>query len=143
MRTLETETPLRERKEVAQTPRADYALKAYRILYFGFIAAPFLAGLDKFFNFMVNWTQYLSPIISNNIDAHAFMRLVGIVEMVAAVIIALRPRIGGLIVAFWLWGIIINLLSIPGYYDIALRDFGLSLGALSLSFLARAYRYYP
>jgi hypothetical protein len=112
---------------------------AYKILYFGFIIAPLLAGLDKFFNLLVQWRVYLSPIVTRMIDAQPFMKIVGIIEIVAALIVAFKPRLGALIVAFWLWGIIINLLTIPGFYDIALRDFGLSLGALALAFLAREY----
>ena len=113
--------------------------KAYQILHFGFVAAPILAGLDKFFDFLVFWPHYLSPLISNIINAQVFMKTVGAIEIVAAIIVAVKPRYGAFIVVFWLWGIIINLLTIPGFYDIALRDFGLSLGALALCFLAKEY----
>ncbi len=115
------------------------AYRAYKILYVGFILAPILAGLDKFFNLLTDWTQYLSPLISNLINAQVFMKIVGVIEVAAGIIIILKPRIGGYIVAFWLWGIIINLLSIPGYLDIALRDFGLSLAALALANLSDEY----
>jgi hypothetical protein len=73
------------------------------------------------------------------INAQIFMKAVGVIEIAAAVIVLVKPRYGAFIVAFWLWGIIINLLTIPGFYDIALRDFGLSLGALALGFLAKEY----
>jgi hypothetical protein len=113
--------------------------KAYKILHFGFVAAPILAGLDKFLDLLVNWTIYLSPIVSHMIDARVFMKIVGVVEIAAGIIVAVKPRYGAFIVAFWLWGIILNLLTIPGFFDIALRDFGLSLGALALGFLATEY----
>lgn len=112
---------------------------AYRILYFGFIAAPLMAGLDKFAGLLVQWPIYLSPIISNMMDANIFMRIVGVIEIGAAVLVAIKPRLGAVVVAVWLWAIILNLLTIPGYYDIALRDFGLSLGALALGYLAKEY----
>ncbi len=117
--------------------RTDQSRAAYQILYFGFIVAPIVAGLDKFFNVLVDWSFYLSPLVSNIIDARLFMNLVGVVEIAAGVLVAVKPRIGAFVVAAWLWGIILNLLTIPGYYDIALRDFGLSLGALALGFLAK------
>ena len=113
------------------------AYKAYRILYLGFIALPIIAGLDKFFNFLVDWSIYLSPMVSNMVNAQIFMGFVGIIEITAGLVVAFRPKLGAFVVAFWLWGIILNLLTIPGYYDIAFRDFGLSLGALALGFLAR------
>jgi hypothetical protein len=113
--------------------------KAYKVLHFGFVAAPILAGLDKFFDLLVNWTQYLSPIVSHMMNAQGFMKFVGVVEIAAGIIVAVKPRIGAFVVAFWLWGIILNLLTIPGFYDVALRDFGLSLGALALGFLAQEY----
>jgi hypothetical protein len=113
--------------------------KAYKILHFGFVAAPLAAGLDKFFDILVNWSIYLSPLVSKMINAQAFMKVVGIVEIAAGILVAVKPKYGAFIVAIWLWGIIINLLTIPAYYDVALRDFGLSLGALALGFLAKEY----
>jgi hypothetical protein len=115
------------------------SFKAYRVLHVGFVVAPLLAGLDKFFNYMVDWSQYLSPIISNMIAAETFMKIVGVIEILAALLVLFKPKIGGYVVAAWLIGIVINLLSIPGYYDIALRDFGLSLGALAFAFLSEEY----
>jgi len=112
---------------------------AYRILYVGFIIVPAIAGIDKLFNALVDWSIYVSPLISNMINAQLFMQIVGVIEIAAALLVAFRPRVGAFVVAFWLWGIILNLLSIPGYYDIALRDFGLSLGALALGYLAKEY----
>jgi hypothetical protein len=113
-------------------------LRAFQLLHIGFTVAPILAGLDKFTHLMVNWDLYLSPVFTRlvPIDGHLFMQIVGVIEIIAGVLVYIKPRIGGYVVAFWLWGIIVNLLSIPGYYDIALRDFGLSLGALALAQLA-------
>src|SRR5215212_8545757 len=109
------------------------AYQAYQILHWGFTAAPILFGLDKFFNLMTQWHQYLAPTIANLIplQPRLFMQVTGVVEILAGLIVAFKPRIGGYIVAAWLWAIIVNLLLYPGYYDIALRDFGLSLAALA------------
>jgi hypothetical protein len=117
------------------------AYQAYQILYIGFIVAPLLAGLDKFTNLLANWEQYLAPAVERliPISGHTFMLLVGIVEMAAAVLVALRPRIGAYLVAAWLLGIIVNLLLIPGYFDVALRDFGLALAALALARLSEEF----
>lgn len=118
---------------------ANPVYRAYRLLQIGFIVAPLVAGLDKFFNFLVNWSQYLSPMLANTIPADTFMKVVGVVEIVAALLVYFKPRIGGYVVAAWLWAIILNLLTIGGYYDIALRDLGLSFGALALAFLSEEY----
>jgi hypothetical protein len=109
--------------------------QAFAILYVGFVALPILAGLDKFFHLLVNWDQYLAPTATQvlPVSGHTFMLAVGVIEVAAGLLVAVRPRIGAYVVALWLWGIIVNLLLIPGYYDIALRDFGLSLGALALA----------
>ena len=117
------------------------AHQAFQILYLGFIVAPFLAGADKFTHFLTNWDQYLAPVVVGvlPVSGHTFMLLVGIVEMSAAVLVAARPRIGAYVVAAWLFGIIGNLLLIPGYFDVALRDFGLALGALALARLSEEF----
>ena len=114
------------------------AEQAFQILRFGFTVAPILAGLDKFFHVLVDWDKYLSPMANNVLAGrgHQFMLVVGIIEIVAGIGVFLKPRIFGYVVAAWLLGIIINLLSIPGYYDIALRDLGLMLGALALARLS-------
>src|SRR6185295_11933388 len=90
------------------------AFQAYQILYIGFIVAPFLAGLDKFTHVLTNWDQYLAPVVAGMlpVSGHTFMFFVGIVEMIAAVLVAVRPRIGAYIVAAWLLGIVVNLLLI-------------------------------
>lgn len=115
--------------------------QAFGLLYLAFIAAPLIAGIDKFFHYLVDWNIYLSPAYASIVNYHvdALMRAVGVVEIAAGLLVAAKPSVGGVVVACWLWGIIVNLLVIPGYYDIALRDFGLSLGALALSRLAADY----
>jgi len=114
------------------------ALHAYQILYAGFVALPIVAGLDKFFHLLVNWDQYLAPMVTDIIplSAHNFMLIVGVIEIVAGLLVAVQPQVGAYVVALWLWGIIVNLMLIPAYFDIALRDFGLSLGALALGRLS-------
>ena len=117
------------------------AYQAYLVLYAAFIVAPLIAGADKFFHLLVDWDQYLAPSIAARLPlaGHTFMLAVGVIEMVAGLLVAARPRLGGYVVMAWLWGIIVNLLLIPGYFDIALRDFGLSLGALALGRLSMVF----
>ncbi len=105
--------------------------QAYEILRWGFVALPILAGADKFAHVLTNWDRYISPPFAV-FGAHTTMLIVGCIEMVAGIGVALKPRWFAPIVALWLWGIIANLLVLGNYYDIALRDFGLSLGALCL-----------
>jgi len=115
--------------------------QAYQILHVGFVVAPIIAGVDKFFHLLVNWDMYLAPVIArlSPIGGHGFMLLVGVIEIVAGILVAVKPRIGAYVVAAWLLGIVINLLIIPGYFDIALRDFGLALGALALGRLSERF----
>ena len=117
------------------------AYQAYQLLYLGFIVAPLVAGLDKFTHFLTDWDQYLAPVLAGLLpfSVATFMLIVGIVEIGAAALVALRPRIGAYVVAAWLAGIVINLLLIPGYFDIDLRDFGLMLGALALARLSEEF----
>jgi hypothetical protein len=119
----------------------DRARQAYRILHVAFVVAPVLAGLDKFFDLLVDWDRYLAPVATDLLpfSAHTIMMVVGVVEIAAGVLVALRPRIGGYVVAAWLWAVIVNLLVLGDYSDIALRDLGLSLGALALARLAEAF----
>jgi hypothetical protein len=121
------------------TTRPSY--KAYRILQLGFTVAPIVAGLDKFFHLLVDWDKYLPGAVNSLVGGHghALMLGVGVIEVVAGIGVALKPRIFSYVVAAWLWGIIVNLLMIPGYFDVALRDFGLSLGALALGRLSTEY----
>src|SRR4051794_6014742 len=117
------------------------AYQAFLILYAGFTALPILAGADKFLHLLVNWDQYLAPSIAGllPVSGHTFMLAVGVIEMAAGVLVFLWPRVGAVVVALWLWGIILNLLIAGGFYDIALRDFGLSLGGLALFRLAAEF----
>lgn len=119
-------------------PSASVANQAFQILRFGFTVAPILAGLDKFLHLLVDWDKYLSPVANNVLGGHGhqFMLIVGIIEIVAGIGVFIKPRVFAYIVAVWLLLIILNLLTIPGYYDIALRDLGLSLGALALGRLS-------
>jgi hypothetical protein len=122
--------------------RADPALQAHWILRIGFTVAPIIAGLDKFAHVLVDWDKYLAPQVATLFGgAHGFMLVVGVIEVVAGVGVLLLPRIFGYVVCLWLLGIIVNLLMIPGYYDIALRDLGLSLGALALARLSTPRTY--
>ena len=115
--------------------------QAYQILHVGFVVAPLVAGLDKFFHLLVDWDRYLAPFVPRllGISGHTLMLAGGVVEIAAALLVAFKPRIGGYVVAAWLLGIVFNLLLIPGYFDIALRDFGLALGALALARLSEAH----
>ena len=117
------------------------AYQAYQILHIGFVAAPIIAGIDKFFHILTNWDMYLAPVIArlSPIGGHGLMLAVGVIEIVAGLLVAFKPRIGASVVAAWLVGIIINLLLIPGFFDIALRDVGLALGALALARLSKQY----
>ena len=119
----------------------DPAEQAFMILRAAFTIAPILFGADKFFHLMVNWDKYLAPALSNPLPftPHQLMYAVGVVEIIAGLLVAIHPRLGGPVVAAWLAGIIINLLLIPGFYDVALRDFGLFLAAIALSRLATKY----
>lgn len=115
--------------------RAGRRLKAaHAILHAGYTVLPVAAGADKFFHFLVNWDMYLSPRVAEllPVSGHTFMLFVGVVEIAAGLLTATAPRIGGLVVGLWLLGIVGNLLLIPGFLDIALRDFGLALGAFAL-----------
>jgi len=117
------------------------AYQAYQILHIAFTVAPIIAGLDKFTHFLVNWDQYLSPVMPRfGFSVHQFMLGVGVIEVIAGLIVAIAPRIGAWIVGLWLCGIIVNLLTMQAYLDIALRDLGLALGAFALARLAEQYR---
>jgi hypothetical protein len=115
--------------------KSDPAYQAWQLLYVAFVVAPIVAGVDKFFGLLVNWDQYLAPVFAqlSPVGGHGLMLVIGVVEVIAGLVVFWKPRIGGYLVAVWLWGIIVNLLLIPAYFDIALRDFGLSLGALAFA----------
>jgi hypothetical protein len=134
------------------TPAADFSSdtkvrasspsrQAYEILHLGLTVAPILAGLDKFFNLLVNWEQYLPPFVNNLTGGHGheLMLAVGVIEIVAGLGVWFKPKIFAYVVSAWLLLIVINLLMIPGYFDVALRDFGLALGALALARLSHEF----
>ncbi|MFF7281092.1 hypothetical protein [Streptomyces griseorubiginosus] len=120
---------------------SDPGYQAFAILRTAFTVAPILFGLDKFANLLVDWPAYLAPWIDDIVpgSAQTAMYVVGVIEIVAGIAVALAPRFGAWLVAAWLAGIIVNLLTIPDYYDIALRDFGLLLAAVALARLAERY----
>ena len=121
--------------------KTDAGRQAFQILRFAFTVAPIVAGVDKFLGLLVNWDQYLPPVANNLLGgyAHQFMYLVGAIEIVAGIGVFLKPKIFAYVVAAWLMAIIVNLLLIPGFYDVALRDLGLALGALALGRLSQQY----
>ncbi len=131
-----TQQPRLAARLVQQSP----SQQAFLLLRTVFTVAPILFGLDKFANIMVHWPQYLAPVATHVIpvSGQQFMYAVGVVEIIAGLLVAWKPRIGSLVVAAWLAGIIINLLLLPGFYDVALRDFGLLVAALALNRLATA-----
>jgi hypothetical protein len=133
--------PTRSPDTVRPPSLADPAYQAFWLLRIGFVVAPILFGLDKFFHVLVDWDRYLAPEFTDlfNAEAHTLMYAVGVIEIVAGLVVAVRPRFGGYLVAAWLAGIIFNLLLMADYYDIALRDFGLLLAALTLARLATAF----
>ena len=115
---------------------------AFVLLRTVFTIAPIAFGLDKFFDVLTTWEQYLAGPFDEVIpgSAHQAMLMVGVVEIVAGLLVAVRPDLGGYVVAAWLAGIIVNLLLVPGFYDVALRDFGLLVAALALARLAGEQR---
>jgi len=126
---------------VAERLQSDPTYQAFWLLRIGFTVAPILFGLDKFAHVLTNWDKYLAPWIHDLLPGtvHQQMYAVGVIEVVAGLAVLLMPRFGGYLVAAWLLGIIVNLVSIGGYGDIALRDFGLLLAALTLARLATAF----
>ena len=123
---------------VRQTERRSNERDAYRLLYAGFVAAPLIAGADKFADKLGNWDRYLADDVAEKlpVERHTFMQAVGLIEIGAGLLVAARPRWGGYVVSAWLAGIVANLWMKPQYRDIALRDFGLALGALALARLS-------
>jgi uncharacterized membrane protein YphA (DoxX/SURF4 family) len=117
--------------------------QAFWILRVAFTVAPIIAGIDKFTHALVNWDQYLAPWVVNLVggpaNGHTFMLVVGVVEIIVGIGVAVMPRVFGWVVGLWLLGIVFNLLTFPGWYDIALRDFGLALGAFALARLATVH----
>jgi uncharacterized membrane protein YphA (DoxX/SURF4 family) len=135
------DTTIRPSAASATTARRDAGRDAYLMLRVAFAVAPIAFGLDKFFNVLTDWPKYLATWVNDLMPGSGqdFMYAVGAIEIAAGILVALKPRYGAPLVAAWLAGIIFNLLTGPGYYDVALRDFGLLLGALTLTRLAWAY----
>jgi uncharacterized membrane protein YphA (DoxX/SURF4 family) len=119
----------------------DARYQAFLLMRIAFTVAPIAFGLDKFWNGMVDWPQYLAPWVNDLMpgSAQGFMHVVGVVEIVAGLAVLVKPRYGAYLVAGWLAGIVVNLFSYPGWYDVAVRDFGLMLAALTLARLASVY----
>jgi hypothetical protein len=127
--------------ETANTEAANPGYQAYQILHLGFTVAPIVAGLDKFFHLLVNWDQYLPAFVNHMTGGrgHELMVVAGVIEVVAGLGVWFKPRLFAYVVSAWLLLIIANLLLIPGYFDVALRDFGLALGALALGRLSQKF----
>ncbi|MGO4341905.1 hypothetical protein [Phycicoccus sp. Soil748] len=119
----------------------DPSYQAYAVLRGAFVVAPVVFGLDKFTNLLVRWDQYLAPVLSRPlpVSPHQAMYAVGVVEVLAGLLVLLHPRLGSVVVAAWLGGIVVNLLLVPGWYDVALRDFGLLLAAVALQRLSTKF----
>ena len=124
--------------QASKRPTRTGADQAFLLLRTVFTVAPIAFGLDKFFGVLTNWEQYLAPWINDLVPgtAHQAMLMVGVVEILAGILVAVRPSLGAYVIVAWLAGIILNLLTIGSYYDVALRDFGLLVGALALGRLA-------
>ncbi|HKN93345.1 MAG TPA: hypothetical protein VJU60_03345 [Thermoleophilaceae bacterium] len=131
----------RNSKLETSTDWHDPRYQAYALMRLAFTVAPIAFGVDKYFNVMVHWPNYLAPWINNIAPGSGqdFMYFVGAVEILAGLVVAIKPRYGAFLVAGWLFGIVINLLTYSGFYDIALRDFGLMLASLTLARLAAVY----
>src|SRR3954447_9950425 len=138
MSTLALRRYVKSPAQASERSWSDPRFQAFAILWLGFSLAPVLFGLDKFFDVLVDWPKYLAPWVNDIAPGSAsdFMHFVGVVEIVAGLAVLLKPRFGAYLVAAWLGGIIVNLLLLGNYYDVALRDFGLFLGALTLARLA-------
>ena len=139
MGTITADHPVRP--DTVERPLDNPAFQAFVLLRVGFTVAPILFGLDKFLDWLVDWRIYLAPELNDLIpgNAHEAMLAVGVIEIVAGIVVAVRPRFGGYLVAAWLAGIITSLLLQADFYDVALRDFGLLLAALTLARLATAF----
>jgi hypothetical protein len=119
----------------------DWAYVGFQILHWCFVALPTVVGIDKFFHRLANWNGYLAPQLAHlsPLSVNTTMRMLGCVEMLAGLIVALKPRIGGVVVALWLCGIVVNLMLARDFYDIVVRDLALACSALSLAFIASRY----
>jgi uncharacterized membrane protein YphA (DoxX/SURF4 family) len=134
-------SPAHSLRDALQRARTEPGYAAFLLLRTGFVVLPIWMGIDKFANGMTYWPHYLAPWIVGLLpfSAQTAMYVVGVIEIVAGLAVAVKPRYASYVVALWLAGIIVNLLSYPGFYDVALRDFGLLVAALALGQLARGY----
>ena len=141
MEQIYTDAPAADFSEDAKTRVSNPGYQAYQILRLGFIVAPVVAGLDKFFHLLVDWDKYLPPFVNRLTGGHGheLMLAVGVIEVAAGLGVAFKPKVFAYVVAAWLLLVVANLLLIPGYFDVALRDFGLALGALALARLSREF----
>lgn len=135
------ETTLDNTADIESTSSSSPAYQGYQILHIAFTVAPVLAGLDKFLGLLTNWDKYLAPEVNRALGGrgHEFMLAVGVIEIIAGIGVLMKPKIFAYVVALWLLGIIVNLLLVGGYLDVALRDLGLMLGALALARLSAIY----
>lgn len=140
-RTVHPNNVIRWKDDLLAELRNDPARQAFWLLRVGFTVAPIAFGLDKFFGVLVDWDIYLSGQFADILpgSVHQSMYAVGVIEIIAGLLVAVRPRIGAYVVAAWLAGIIVNLLLLQDFYDVALRDFGLLLAALTLGRLASVF----
>ena len=138
---IDNPSRLSRTKGQTSTEASGTAYQAYQILHVAFVVAPIVAGLDKFFNLLVNWAQYLPPFVNTMVGgrSHELMLAVGVIEIIAGLGVLFKPKFFAYVVSAWLLMIVVNLLMIPGYYDVALRDFGLALGALALARLSQKF----
>ncbi|WP_153502923.1 hypothetical protein [Cumulibacter manganitolerans] len=136
-----TESSHRHQPVWDRTRRREPAYAAFWLLRVGFVVLPLWMGIDKFVNALTDWPGYLAPWIVGLLpfSAQTAMYIVGVIEIVAGLAVAWKPRYAGYVVALWLAGIIVNLLTYPGFYDVALRDFGLLIAALALALLSATY----
>jgi hypothetical protein len=141
MVTIGSHRSLNETEHATRPLRDDATFQAYAVLRTAFVVAPVVFGLDKFTNILVQWDQYLAPALSQPLpfSPQQTMYAVGVIEVVAGLVVAFHPRLGALVVAAWLGGIILNLLLLQGFYDVALRDFGLLMAAVALQRLATRF----
>lgn len=125
----------------ARTEWSHPARQGYHLLQFTLALAAIIFGADKLFRVLVNWDKYLAPAIVQllPVSGRTVVEVAGIAEIAAGILVAVLPRYGGYVLAAWLWAAVASMLLIPGYFDIALRDFFLSLAALALARLGQAH----
>lgn len=140
-RTLNSDVVFSAESDANKADIKNPTYQAFQILRIGFTVAPIFAGLDKFLHLLVDWDKYLPPLANNLVGGygHQLMMVVGVIEIVAGIGVFLKPRLFAYVVAAWLVLIIVNLLMIPGYFDVALRDLGLALSALALARLSATF----